>query len=156
MLSRNQLHTHAHRYGHVHGNGYGGDLVGYVVRNATVGPPKRRCATVHLFISAMSNCIWMSCNLIRTVAWRCGWAGWDQLSTHGGRSVNCCIMTKMTLTMSRLQLDLCIFAASSLGSWLLIELWDVSVEGTRPFEWPNLREKGNELLGIHSADSGSP
>lgn len=25
------------------------------------------------------------------VAWRCGWAGWDQLSTHGGRSFNCSV-----------------------------------------------------------------
>lgn len=56
-----------------HGNGYGGDLVGYVVRNAThcLSVCLSDCRSAHLtlcycplFISAMSNCIWMSCNLI--------------------------------------------------------------------------------------------
>lgn len=71
MLSRNQLHTHAHRYGHVHGNGYGGDLVGYVVRNATVGPPNRRDAVL------LSTCSLAQCPI--AFGWAATWyAPWHE------------------------------------------------------------------------------
>lgn len=161
MLSRNQLHTHAHRYGHATWKWIWRRLSWICGAKCEMRLSLRPTDAVLLSTCSLAQCpiafgwaaTWYA------VAWRgdwAGWPGWDQLSTHGGRSVNCCGMRKMTL-MSRLQLDLCLFFfASSLGSRLLIELWDESVEGTMPFEWPNLGEKGNELLGIHSADSGSP
>lgn len=113
MLSRNQLHTHAHRYGHATWKWIWRRLSW--ICGAKCEMRLSLCPTDAVLLS---TCSLAQCPIAfgwaatwYAVAWRGDWAGragWDQLSTHGGRSVNCCGMRKMTL-MSRLQLDLCLF-----------------------------------------------